>query len=1132
MKRAVIAGFLIIFFAAGTFAQEAFLEIKGFVESLKGDVLSGVVAELYSGSSKVNSFTTGSDGYFSFKLDYGKSYKLIITKPGMIKKRIDFNTNVPADKQKKLVNEFGITLTESCEGANVSVFDEPVDIVEFDEGKSNFISNRSHFEKMQNRIVDAYLDIERCLADKLNDKINEADKALQDNNFSQAEKILKEALAMDPANSAVKKKIAEVRKAQEQQQVNDSKYEQLIKDAELYLAQNQLDVAKQRYSEALKLKPGDATAQNEIKKIDGIMAQKAEAAQKQQALDRQYDDVLKQANSALAAKNYPMAKQLFEQAKGLKPAEAYPVQKIAEAQQALQKLEQEKQDQERKDKEYSDAMAKGQSALQKGQFAEAEDFFRQALAIKPTEAEPRQSIGEAQRLAAQKKQQELDAQQAEIERKYNEAIQKADGLLAQNQFDASVAAYQDAMKIKPSDVYASEQIIKAQNLKVQMEKEKQSVIEQAYTQALADGDSKKLSQDFEGAIASYQQALLSKPGDAVAQSRVTEAQKLLADQQLKFKEESENRANYNQFVQEGDGLLKSEEYEQSRAKYQAALNLYPQESYPKNQVAKIDNILSKLETEAEYNKMVSEADLKFNQQDFNGAKTIYTSLVAAYPEKSYPKQKLNEISNLETNMARDQRQAEFDQLVADAEVAADQGEYDRAKNLLNKASAVIPESPYPQKRINEINALIDQLARDKKMGKYNELISQADGLFNQEQYNEAKTIYKQAQTENPESTYPQQKINEINQKISNKARLDIESQYNTAIAEADNYFNQQNYDAARASYQKASSILPEQTYPQTRINEINSILANAVKTERDKLETQSKYDQHITLADKFFNEKSYMQARDEYSRALGVFSDKDYPRTQIDKIESILADQQARDAQALETLHKYKEAVEKADNLFKARTYSESKNYYNQALGFKPGDVHSSSQIKRIDDILAQQNADKEKNAAVETKYNELISNADSKFSANDYTNARKSYYAALEVKPNEEYPRERIKIIDNKIKQLAVTNASAGSEKVNDTPKSNIEDINFKNESERANYLENLKKNYPPGVTLEIYTEGKKTTKRYVVIRNGEVHEYRDVSFTWGGGQYFVDGKPTNSLYVQKQVRPQEGEAYNEIKK
>ncbi|MBN2486562.1 MAG: hypothetical protein JXB34_11365, partial [Bacteroidales bacterium] len=332
-------------------------------------------------------------------------------------------------------------------------------------------------------------------------------------------------------------------------------------------------------------------------------------------------------------------------------------------------------------------------------------------------------------------------------------------------------------------------------------------------------------------------------------------------------------------------------------------------------------------------------------------------------------------------------------------------------------------------------------------------------------------------------------------------------------------------------YALAMQVMPEKTYPLQKINEINSLLAEAARIEREKLDKQALYDKTVLLADKHLSDKNFILARQEYTNALNVFPSEQYPKTKIEEIEQQLALLQQEESKRKDAEQKFSAAIAQADELFKNKKYIDARGFYKQANEIKPADVHSASQVKRIDAMLAQMEAEQKMKVEADMRYNELIANADNKFGTHDYKAARQLYLNALEVKPNETYPREQVKKADERLKILAKADikqvtTESGSTTAGSTK---ISDLSFKNESEREKYLASLKEKYPEGITLEIYKEGNKTTKRYIVVRSGEVHEFREIAFTWGGQQYSVDGKPTNLLYLQSQVKPRTGESFVE---
>jgi tetratricopeptide (TPR) repeat protein len=225
--------------------------------------------------------------------------------------------------------------------------------------------------------------------------------------------------------------------------------------------------------------------------------------------------------------------------------------------------------------------------------------------------------------------------------------------------------------------------------------------------------------------------------------------------------------------------------------------------------------------------------------------------------------------------------------------------------------------------------------------------------------------------------------------------------------------------------------------------------------------------------------------------------------------------------------------VASADNYFNSQQYTMAKDNYEKALQIKPEASHPKVQLERANELLRKQEVENQKKLAIENKYNGLISQADASFNANDYDKAKSQYEQALKIKPNEEYPKERIrKILD--IQRVLAANQQAANQ-TNNTVKPQgkapaFVDMKVMKDSEKEKYLKSLLNKYPEGVTLEVYKEGNRTTNRYVVIRNNEVNEFREDHFNWGGHDYFINGKPITSQYFNSQVKAREGEKFQKF--
>jgi tetratricopeptide (TPR) repeat protein len=124
----------------------------------------------------------------------------------------------------------------------------------------------------------------------------------------------------------------------------------------------------------------------------------------------------------------------------------------------------------------------------------------------------------------------------------------------------------------------------------------------------------------------------------------------------------------------------------------------------------------------------------------------------------------------------------------------------------------------------------------------------------------------------------------------------------------------------------------------------------------------NKYDRLIKNADEHFQEQQYQEAKKLYSEAVSIRSDELYPKEQLFAIDSI--------QRKLEVDIKYDEKVQKADLLYSNGEYLEASQYYFDALNVKPDEAYPVDQIKKIQELIKDPDYEKKQKelAASKTK--------------------------------------------------------------------------------------------------------------------------------------------------------------------
>lgn len=310
---------------------------------------------------------------------------------------------------------------------------------------------------------------------------------------------------------------------------------------------------------------------------------------------------------------------------------------------------------------------------------------------------------------------------------------------------------------------------------------------------------------------------------------------------------------------------------------------------------------------------------------------------------------------------------------------------------------------------------------------YKLLIATADSLFAAKNYIDAKNSYAEAVRIDNKAPYSADRIREINALLAEQARLLAEKQkqqatldnnYGKLLLQADQLFNDKDYQKALAVYQEASAIKPQETYPKNGITKTQAAIEEqkrllAAEQERQKQEARrrqallSDYKRLIAEGDAAFRTDNYALAKIRYTQADSLNLGEEYPKKQLAEIANII--DSAPYKTKLAEFHKNKTTAEKA---LQEKNYASAKFYYQKAMSILPIDKELiERQIVEIDKQI-----EAEQLAAVQKEYKEHIGKADKAFKEKAYAVAKFYYQKALGVKVNDSYAKQKLQDVEKHI--------------------------------------------------------------------------------------------------------------------
>ncbi len=859
--------------------------------------------------------------------------------------------------------------------------------------------------------------------------IEKADELFSEEDYENALKEYKKALSFKPGAEYALKRIDKVNELANLRKTQEEAYKQTIAKADQLYKDEKYTESREEYVKARELKPLEQYPEVKISEIDDILEQL-------KSREETYEALIAGADKLFYADDYEEAREQYRKASEMFPAKQYPLDQITMINEIIGLRD-----------TYIKELTRADRLLAEEKYEEAILAYRQAAEIDPEENYPDEKINEIESLLAERAK--------ELDNKYKELIAKADSEFESRDYEAASATYRAASEIKPDEPYPKEKIeLIDKNL---FEIARQQEADQQYEDAMATGGMRIREKKYQEALAAYKLAAELKPDEQEPKDKIEETNELIAE---KNRQEAVD-LKYNPLVAEADQLFSDKKYKEALVKYKQARELKPEEEYPRERITVTEGIIAELELmaelETEYNDFILSADSAFEANDLELARTLYSQAAALMPEKAYPGQKideierkladaeeleesyntalalgeqyldsqeygealeqyriaselkpdaelpatkLDEINSILDEIARNEQiKNEYEDIIAEADKAYNENRYEEAIELYREAAKVIPDKIYPQEMIREIEIIRDEIAvEEERQRRYDKLIKSADSLLTIENYGLALTSYKEALDLKPDEAYAARKVTELEETIAEIAREnELNTRYEETIAAADEAFDATEYDKAMEKYRSASEIKPGETYPGEKISEINRILEDIAKAEAK----QQQYDQAIARADELAGSSKYEEALAEYKAAQALKPDEDYPAGKIREMNTILEDIARKE----EIQRKYDMAVSNGDSLLGAGQFRAAITSFNVATELKPDEQYPKEKIlesqRKLDEIAAAK--------ALEEEYNEAVALADSYVDQALYESAINNYKKALELKPEEQYPKNKI---------------------------------------------------------------------------------------------------------------------------
>ena len=565
-----------------------------------------------------------------------------------------------------------------------------------------------------------------------------------------------------------------------------------------------------------------------------------------------------------------------------------------------------------------------------------------------------------------------------------------------------------------------------------------------YQSLIKSGDTEYAKNEYIKAKTYYQEALRLKPNDPTAKGKLDKTLQ-------KIREENQKEEKFFEHIDKADEFYANGDLNKALTEYNNALKLFPKDEYA---LGKKDEITTILKNEKEkldsFNDMVALGDKLLKEEKYAEAVLQYESALKLYPNNNAVKEKYQEAKNKKETY--DTKASEYLRLKTQGQEFTLRKKYSEAINVYQQALELFPDD-------KEIPGIIANLQSQQDISeRYNSKINEADALYEDRSYVEAKTAYEAALTVIPDDSYALGMIDRIDEIVnsseyrkiqSDKAKMD--NDFENYIAKGVNAEAAKNYELALTNYNKALEIKPNNADALAKKKNAEDMILyqEQQRKEQERLaaieaekQRNANIQNLINAGNQQLTDKRYAEAEQTFNQVLALDPTN---ATATEKLGIIAGFYEEIQRQKQEN---YQNAMSDGDYAYASRNYAEAIRQYNIALTNKPGDEIASQRLTEA------QQAENMRLASLEGEYNGFITKGDALFQTKNYDKAIEFYTKAMNVGTGNPYPANKIREIGDILKANRLVELVPESVTIsaNETKRFNFEPVDVT--TRRGNYI------------------------------------------------------------------------------
>lgn len=837
--------------------------------------------------------------------------------------------------------------------------------------------------------------------------------------WTEAKQKFTEAKQIDETQTAPDERLAAVAAELTKLAESEAKTKQLeslLKEAKTALDAKDFPAAIAKYQSVLSIDDANQVAK------DGLKAAQtgAEKQQAETAKKAQFDQLKQAGNTAFDAKEWNEAKTQYEQAKQLFPDPEID-KKLTEIEKKITEeqaaLAAERTASEKK-AQYDAAMKEGESLVASGKLTDAKAKFLQAKALDATQVAPQQKID------AIDSQLKAEADAKAKKEQFETLIKSGDELLLASKFTEAQKKYSDAAALDPSSPIPPQKLAQLEQAANDVQAQQALAAKKAaYDAAMKTAEELFVAKKWDEAKSKFSEAKQldpsqSKPDERLAAIEVEKAKQAQADAAGK---------QIAELLASAKAALDSKDYSRAAEKYQAVLDIDPGQKTAQDGLKTAQDALSAQQSNAQklaqFQQFKQQGNEAFAQENWGEAKVKYT-LAKGIQADGEIDQKLAEIERRLTEQAQAAAvDKAYQKALADAESLASAQKFDEAIAKLKDASSKKPQESFPRQRIQELEAQKAQSSAQQQTDqKYRAVMDKANTAMSEKNYLEAIKLFNDAMAIKPNEQEPIDRAKEA-ERLEKEKSSDEDRNYQKVLEAGQKAIDKKDWDKATDYYKRAidlaESLKKDKSVPQGKLTEIERLKQEELASKNAQAEQDKLYQQKMS-------EGTARLVAGEFDPAIALFQEaKKLKPSETQPDQKIAEATQQKNALANQAQRKtlYDAAMKRGSEAMLAKQYEKALSDYQEALQAMPNDLTATNKVKEVSQILDDLTNQSKANA-LKSEFDALIKDGDQLLKQANFSGALAKYEAADAKIPNNTHVKMQISYIKGKLAE-SKTNAA-----------------------------------------------------------------------------------------------------------